>query len=236
MGDLNLSDEQTRIYVQTGIDNARVDAAASAQALGALLAQPVGYINNGTEGLSDDVGEYLPSSLGLKDVLNEYTLRTLDAKGPTLIVLHSAGNEDARKALLAGSLYDHRYANLSFVSLASPVGSRAMQAAVTQGQAAYLDQVADWRDPVTYSKTAGTAILGSLLGSTGYGALQGCAYGLFGCVSGGATGAFFGAIPGLLGHFGLINYHPFEQYIAKPQTRSILFDWLRANSLASVGR
>ena len=236
MGYLKLFDEQTRIYVQTGMDNARVDAAASAQALGALLAQPVGYINNGTEGLSDDVGVYLTSSLGLKDVLNEYTLRTLDAKGPTLIVLHSAGNEDARKALLAGSLYDHRYANLSFVSLASPVGSSAMQAAVTQGQATYLGQVADWRDPVTYSKTAGTISIGSFVGGLSYGAVQGCFYGPLGCISGSISGAVVGGIPGALTFLGLTTYHSFEQYIAKPQTRSILFDWLRANSLASVGR
>jgi filamentous hemagglutinin len=208
--------------------------------LSTLLGQPAGYINNGTEGLAGDVGEYLPDSVSKKDVLNEYTYRTLDAKGPTLIVTHSAGNEDARKALLAGALYDHRYDNLSFVSVGSPVSARALQQAAGQGGAQFLGQVNDWRDPVTYSKTAGTVSLGSFLAGMGYGALQGCGAfaggGALGCIAGGVTGAAAGAAPGIATFIGLKTYHPFEQYLAKQPVQGLLFDWSKANTVKSPGQ
>ncbi len=83
MGYVNING-QARVFVQTGMDNTRQDAGVSAQALSKTLGG-VGtdYINNGTEGLGGDVGEYLPNSLSKRDVLNEYTERTLNAQGPT---------------------------------------------------------------------------------------------------------------------------------------------------------
>ena len=252
MGYKNLTDKATRIYVQTGMDNTRGDAEHGAMALSRLLGQPVGYINNGTEGLAGDLGEYLPDTISKKDVLNEYTLRILNSKGPTLIATHSAGNEDLRKALLVGALYDHRYDNLSLLSIGSPVGDNALQAVASQSGARYLGQVNDWRDPITYSKTAGVvsiaSFLGGLFGGLGYGAVQGCTAGVsggwLGCiflgVTGGAAGAAVGgaagAIPGFAGYQSLKRYHLFEQYIAKPQTQTILFDWLKANPLAPLGQ
>lgn len=243
MGYRNITDQETRIYVQTGMKNTPDDAEQSAIALGRLLGQPVGYINNGTEGLPSDVGEYLPDSVSRKDVLNEYTLRTLNSKGPTLIVLHSAGNEDARKALLVGALYGHQYENLSFVSVGSPVSDGALQATFRLGGAKYLSQISDWKDPITYSKTAGVVSVSSFLGGIGYGAVQGCAAGanglLLGCIFTGGLGAVVGAvgggIPFAAGYLSLKYYHPFEQYIAKPQTQSILFDWLKANPPVPAG-
>ena len=237
MGYLNLTEQNTRIYVQTGMDNTPGNAAQSAQALSALLKQPTGYLNNATDGLSGDVGEYLPNSITKKDVINEYTYRTLNDKGATLIITHSAGNEDARKALQAGALYGHEYSNLSFVSVGSPVGANALQVATNQGSAQFLGQVNDWRDPVTYSKTAGTVSLGGFLTGLGYGAVQGCGAGVgggyLGCIAGGITGAAVGAAvgaaPGVATFIGLKNYHPFDQYIAKPQVQSIMYDWLKAN-------
>ena len=32
-----------------------------------------------------------------------------------------------------------------------------------------------------------------------------------------------------LGKLGVNTYHPFEKYITKPQTQSIMFDWARKN-------
>lgn len=240
MGYKNLTDQETRIYVQTGMNNGRSDADQSAIALSKVLGQRVGYINNGTEGLNGDVGEYLPDSVSKKDVLNEYTLRTLDSKGSTLVVLHSAGNEDARKALQVGALYGHQYDNLSFLSVGSPVSDSALKTAIGQGGAQYLGQVNDWRDPITYSKAAEVVSVGSFLGGLGYGEVQGCAAGAsggpLGCLFSGGTGAVVGGIPFVAGYLSLKYYHPFEQYIAKPQTQSIMFDWLTANSPAPVDR
>ncbi len=236
MGYINING-QARVFVQTGMDNSRPDAGASAQALSKVLGGvSTGYINNGTEGLIADGGEYLPNSLSKKDVLNEYTYRTLNAQGPTLIATHSAGNEDARKALQAGALYGRTYDNLSFVSLGSPVSNSVMKQSVSNAGANYLGQVNDWRDPVTYSKTAGGVVIGSGLAGLGVGAWTGASYGAgigaglgpLGAIAGGAVGA----VPGGLTLYGLQTYHPFQQYIAKPQSQSIMFDWLKNNPQA----
>jgi filamentous hemagglutinin len=134
--------------------------------------------------------------LSEKDVLNEYTYRTLNAQGPNLIALHSAGNEDARKALQAGALYGKTYENLSFVSLGSPVSNSIMRQSVTAAGANYLGQVTDWRDPVTYSKTAGGVVIGSGVAGLSVGAWSGASYGAgigaglgpLGAIAGGAVG------------------------------------------------
>lgn len=229
MGYINLSDACSRIYVQTGMVNRSQDAEKSARQLSELLKQPAGYLNNGTEGLMGDVGEYLPTTLAMKDVLNEYTYRTLNARSPVLIVTHSAGNEDARKALSLGALYGHRYDNLSLISLGSPISASRMQEAAEKSGMHFLGQVNDWRDPVTYSKTAGTVSLGSFLGGLGYGAVQGSSAdvggGLLGCVLGGIAGGVAGGIPGVAGFYGLQTYHPFDRYLQKPEVQNILFDW-----------
>ena len=175
MGYINI-DEQARVFVQTGMHNKPETAAASAQALSQVLGGvSSGYINNSTQGLDKDVGEYLPNSLSKKDVLNEYTYRTLNAQGPTLIATHSAGNEDARKALQAGALYGRKYENLSFVSLGSPVSNSIMRQSVSNAGAQYLGQVNDWRDPVTYSKLFLTGLGVSSVGSAGQSVLAGAA-------------------------------------------------------------
>jgi filamentous hemagglutinin len=228
MGYVNING-QARVFVQTGMDNTRQDAGMSAQALSNTLGGVnAGYINNGTEGLQSDVGEYLPNSLSKKDVLNEYTYRTLNTQGPTLIVTHSAGNEDARKALQAGAMYGHTYDNLSFVSMGSPVSNSAMRQTVTGSGANYLGQVNDWRDPVTNPKlwVAGTAA--ALVG----GAAAGVA--LAPATGGGSLYTYFtalvgGGVGGGVGVYGLQKYHPLQNYIAKPQSQSIMFDWLKNN-------
>ena len=233
MGYVNLADTRTRIYVQTGMDNHHpANAEQSAQLLSQILGGvSTGYLNNATEGLAGDVGEYLPKHLTLKDALNEYTYRTLNARGPVLILTHSAGNEDARKALQVGALYGHQYPNLSFLPLASPVSAKAWQQTTQQGGAGLVGPVKDWRDPVTYSKTAGTVMLGSLLGGFGYGAVQGCTSGaagggLLGCIALGSVGAAVGSAPGIAGAFAIRTYHPFSSYVAKPQVQDMVRDWM----------
>ena len=241
MGYINING-QASVFVQTGMKNTSQDASASARLLSKTLGGVnTGYINNGTEGLVGDVGEYLPNSLSKKDVLNEYTYRTLNAQGPTLIVMHSAGNEDAKKALQVGAMYGHTYDNLSFVSLGSPVGNNVMQQSVTGAGANYLGQVSDWKDPVTYSKTATTVIAGSALAGAGTGAVYGATYGptllpVLGpaapavAVGGGAVGGVVGGlVPAAVSLIAMKYSHPFEKYIAKPQTQSMMLDWLKHN-------
>ncbi len=163
MGYINLDDKSTRIYVQTGMKTTTEDAIKNAQALSKVVNEPVGAIVNGTQGLPADIGEYLLSPPNIKDALTEYTLQTLNKQGNKLIVMHSAGNEDAKKALQLGHQLGHQYSNLSFVSLASPVSNTIMRQSVTQTQGQYMGQVNDWRYPVTYSKTAVTGVACGLL-------------------------------------------------------------------------
>ena len=239
MGYINTDDKNTRIYVQTGMQTKPEDALKNAQALSQIVKEPVGVIVNGTQGLPKDVEEYLPKAPSVKDALNEYTYQALNKKGDTLVVLHSAGNEDAKKALQLGQQLGHQYNNLSFLSLASPNSDSVMRSATTNTN--YLGQVNDWRDPVTFSKTAGATAVGSaaagLVSGGIYGATTGASLGATAGAAGGPLGAIFlgavggavGAIPGALGYYGLQTYHPFTNYIAKPQSQSIMFDWLKQN-------
>ena len=226
MGYINTDDKNTRIYVQTGMQTKPEDALKNAQALSQIVKEPVGVIVNGTQGLPKDVEEYLPKAPSVKDALNEYTYQALNKKGDTLVVLHSAGNEDAKKALQLGQQLGHQYNNLSFLSLASPNSDSVMRSTTTNTN--YLGQVNDWRDPVT-NPTAwvvgtGAALVGgaaagiALAPVTGGGSL----YGYF-------TGLIGGGIGGGIGVYGIQNIHPFTNYIAKPQSQSIMFDWLKQN-------
>ena len=220
-------DGSTRIYFQNGMDNKLEDAKATASLISEITGTPVGMIANDSHGIAGDTAEYLKLPQQTKDVLNEFTYRKLDQGGtPTLIVMHSAGNNDALQALRIGSLYDHQYPNLSFYSLGSPIGSNTLDEIISNTGGNYLGQVNDWRDPIPYSKTVG----GGVLGATGYGiylgAASGCVIGPLGCllggVIGGATGGLVTAGPGL---YGLVNYHPMTNYLEKSAVVDTIQQW-----------
>ena len=213
-----IPEENTRIYVQTGMRTTPEDALKNAQAISQIVKEPVGVIVNGTQGLAKDVEEYLPKAPTLKDALNEYTYQTLNDKGPGLVVLHSAGNEDAKKALQLGEQLGHQYNNLSFLSLGSPVSGSMLKSTTNNTNANYLGQVNDWRDPVTYGKTAaalggGSFLAGGALFVTGILTANPLLLYSGGSMAAGAAG------------YGIQNIHPLDNYLAKPQTQSIMFDW-----------
>ncbi|WP_050467501.1 hypothetical protein [Herbaspirillum chlorophenolicum] len=233
----------TRVFFQNGMDNHVPDAKASAALLSGLLKEPVGAIINDSHGVPSDVKEYLPNMFATKDILNEYTYRELNAKGtPTLIVMHSAGNEDAYKALKAGQVYGYTYPNLSFLSVGSPVSAEKLQSVMRQSGSTFLGQVNDWKDPVTYSKTAvgvvgGTLIGGAALGAW-YGGVVGAAAGapagslgiFFLGAAGAGFGASFGASLGVTAFMGLKNYHPFSQYFQNQQLQQQALNWQQQQS------
>ncbi len=212
-------DDRIRIYFQNGMDNNKDEAGKTASMISAITGTAVGMIVNDTHGIEGDTAEYLKLPLLTKDVLNEYTYRKLDQSGvPILIVMHSAGNNDALQALKIGSVYDHQYPNLNFYSLGSPIGINTLDEIIRNAGSNFMGQVNDWRDPVTYSKTAGV----SMLGTAGYGALYGCSFGLLGCIAGGLTG---GAVTGAPALLGLANYHPMTNYLGKPEVVNTLQQW-----------
>ena len=219
----------TRVFVQTGMKTTPADAQKNAQALSNLLHVPVGALTNNTQGYGADIAQYLPNRAALADALNEYQYRTLNAQGPTLIVTHSAGNNDANKALQLGAQLGQKYPNLSLLSTGSPISGSTLEHSARQTDLHYLGQVNDWRDPVTHSKIAGAVALGGLVGgaaagialapATGGGSLYGFFYGVMGAGIGGGIG-------GGIGKYGIDHFHPFENYIVKPKSQSIMFDWI----------
>jgi filamentous hemagglutinin len=228
MGYINIDNAKTHIYVQTGMKTQLEDAQRNARIVSDVMRAPVGAIVNGTQGFAGDVDKFLPNNATLSDALNEYTYRTLNDKGPTLIITHSAGNNDATKAMQLGAQLGNTYPNLSLMSLASPIPSSVIKTASGNTGVNYLGQINDWRDPVTNptlwvigtgAMLAGGAAAGvALAPATGGGSLY--VYGS--ALMGGGLGG--GAI------VSGINYiHPFPQYIAKPATQSIMFDWLKNN-------
>ncbi len=228
MGYINTDDKNTRIYVQTGMNTKPEDALKNAQTLSKVVGEPVGVIVNGTQGLGNDVQEYLPKAPSIKDALNEYTYQTLNKQGDKLVVMHSAGNEDANKALQLGQQLGHQYSNLSFVSLGSPVSNSIMRQNVTQTQAQYLGQVNDWRDPVTNPTLWVTGTAALLAGGAAAGFALAPATGgtsLYAYGSALMGGGLGGGLGGGTIVYGINNYHPMDQYIAKPQAQSIMFNW-----------
>ncbi|WP_050467503.1 hypothetical protein [Herbaspirillum chlorophenolicum] len=232
-------ENRTRVFFQNGMDNHVPDAKESAALLSGLLKEPVGTIINDSHGVSGDVKEYLPNMFATKDILNEYTYRELNAKGnPTLIVMYSAGNEDAYKALKAGQVYGYTYPNLSFLSVGSPVSAEKLQSVMRQSGSTFLGQINDWRDPVTYSKTAGALALGvtgagvwtGVQTGISIGAPMGTPAGPLGVFAtsliGGAVGvAVGGAVGGSSILYGIKNYHPFAQYFQNQQLQQQALDW-----------
>lgn len=239
MGYYTTSDN-TRVYFQNGMDNHAPDAKASSALLADLLKQPVGAIINDSHGIGGDVKEYLPDTFTTKDILNEYTYRKLDAQGqPVLIVMHSAGNEDAHKALEAGRVYGYQYPNLSFMSVGSPVSADKLQSIMQQTGATYMGQVNNWRDPVTNSKTAGALALGVTAAGVWTGMQTGISVMAPMGAGAGPMGAFFsgligGAVGGGAGIFALKNYHPFTQYFQNQQLQQQVLDWQKQQQPINV--
>ena len=227
MGYFKVDDRDTRIYIEAGMNAPLKQSIKDAQILQALVGKPAGAIVQGTQGLPDGTHGSLLQVTMDADTLNEYTYRSLNDQGPTLIVTHSAGNNDAVKAMQLGKQLGHQYPNLSLLSLGSPLPDRKMKVASSDAGVNYLGQVNDWRDPVTHPKVwvlgAGVAVVGGLAAgiatapATGGGLLYAFGSALFGG----------GVIGGAIVH-GVDEYHAMEKYLTKPAAKSIMFDWINS--------
>ncbi len=204
-----------RIWFANGVDNTTQQAWDSAQKIAAITQQDVGLIHNGTQGTAADIGEYLPESFTMKDALNEYTYRSINSQGPSLVVLHSAGNEDYYKAMRLGALQGYSYPHISVVSLGSPVGSNKLGKAIDSVQSKMIGQVNSLKDPVTYSKTyVGAALIAGFSGG-----VYGCSVGPLGCISGAVAGSASVMVPGL---YGIKSYHPVDSYLKRSDVVRLL--------------
>lgn len=234
MGYIN-NDLNTKVYFANGMDNTPEQAQASAALISELIKQPVGVIINSTHGIDNDTQEYLKSSLTTKDVLNEYTYRKINdtATTPVTIITHSAGNEDFNKAISLGVNEGYNYPNLQVISVGSPLSASTLNQTVSSANGLFVGQVNNWKDPVTYSKTAATTAIASTAFGVYKGVTTGVAIGVGTGASVGPLETFFygglgGAVGGAVGFgsglYGIQNYHPFGVYLQDPALQTLIKD------------
>ena len=169
-------DDEMWIYMN-GMNNNEEGVQKGAEELSNVVGEEVSVIHNDTEGLAEDMLEYLPDSYELKDVLNAKYLSDRSQEEEINIVAFSAGNEDLKKALGVMSLEDKSLGhNMNVYSVGSPVSTRDLNKAASKvdGEISVL-QYNDWKDPVSNPKTwvAGGAV-----------AAVGGAYAMGGLISG----------------------------------------------------
>ncbi|NCA29028.1 MAG: hypothetical protein EBS92_07160 [Proteobacteria bacterium] len=100
--------------------------------------------------------KYLPNILTLKDALNGEVYQQIANNGnqKNLIIMHSAGNEDAIKSAQFLALSNiNLNNNIDFMSVGSPKGNSALKQALEPIGANLLGSYNNWLDPVTHSKT-----------------------------------------------------------------------------------
>jgi filamentous hemagglutinin len=108
----------------------------------------VGLINNETGktvGVLDDVFEWLPNYLTTKDVLNAHMYQKL--KPNTIVVTHSAGNEDIYKANEVNSLVNAK-TPYKLISVGSPKSATKLKESTSGVGAIFIKQINHPNDPV----------------------------------------------------------------------------------------
>jgi hypothetical protein len=162
------NDMSTYIFFQSGMNNNYRSAAKSAGLIQDATAQKVGLIVNNTNpksGIKGDIFEYLPNQLTLKDALNGEAYQQIIKNNPNsknLVIMHSAGNEDAIKAAKILRMQNVNLDNkIDFISVGSPVSVKQLQTALRPIGGNLIGQYNNWSDPITNSKTwvAGTLAL-----------------------------------------------------------------------------
>lgn len=216
------SEGDEMIYYQNGVQNNRRDAEKGAALISEITGgEEVGIIHNRTAGKNgmgvvNDLGEYASEGLYMKDVLNAREYERIAGNGENnLIILHSAGNKDAEKAMEVLALEKRDLGGkIEFMSVGSPVKKEELEEKASKVGAKVLGQYNTKRDPVANAMgwvvgTGGVAAIGAVIGIgtvTGTGPMA--AYG--GALVGGGIG---GSIGGSMLLDSLKRNHSFESYI-----------------------
>jgi hypothetical protein len=235
----SITDDMTKIFFQNGMDNDYKSAAKSAALIEQITGQQVGIIVNSTNpklSIGGDLLEYLPSGLYLKDVLNGEVYQQIasDTNGRNVVIMHSAGNEDAIKSAKILKLSNANLSgNIDFISVGSPRSLNDLKSALAPVGGNVTKQYNNWKDPVTHSKTWAIGASGLFVAGAYYGATVGIgatttgngleAFGS-GLIGGGIGG---GAIVG-----GIKIQHPFEAYFNKDfkGLQTDIKNWAKENS------
>jgi hypothetical protein len=205
------SGDDKMIYFQNGIKTNDKTAKSVVNLIGTIInnSHEVGLIHN--------------------DTLTAHTYEKIAKSGEkSLIILHSAGNQDYYKAATYAALEGKDLSGLDVMSVGSPRSLVDLQAASDKVNVNFLGQYNDWKDPVANSLdwiagTGSTAVVG-----LGVGAAVGASI---------ASGAVFMAAYGgaLLGGGTILRnlnkYHGIESYLNRNQNgvRTDIQDWAKRN-------
>ena len=150
--------------------------------------------------LTDDVLEWTPNYLTLKDSLNAYMLRQLPKD--SVVITHSAGNEDIYKANRINAITNTK-TPYKHLSVGSPKSAEALRESTNSVGAELVRQVNDSRDPVANQLGAALDIVGNAI---------------VGASRGGAIGGIIGIGGGIgITFHKLDEYHSFESYYNNPE-------------------
>ena len=241
------------IFFQNGMDNNFKTASDSAQIISKDIRRDVGLIVNKTGStVIDDVFEYLPDSLYLKDALNGEVYQRIANNGnqKNLIITHSAGNEDLIKGLkvLASQNIDLK-GKIDVLSVGSPKSFNNIKQTADKVNVNIIKQYNNILDPVTNAKTwiagtlgltAGLAIYGGMVGvniASTQAAINSTATTSLGAFFNGLIGAGIGAgVGAVVGGGSILSgikfQHPFEKYYNKDfnNLQSDIIDWSSKNN------
>lgn len=174
----------------------------------------IGMMHNNTDGLGGDLMEYGAEGIRTKDVVNAKYLEKLSKNGEkNLIVAHSAGNKDVKKAMDVLALEGKQIENVDVMSVGSPVGEKELKKSASKVGVNIVGQYNNKLDPITHPKTwvAGTAVSAATLG------VAGAAFGVSMVGVGASQMAGYGA--GLVGGGMILTnlavQHPFNAYVDK---------------------
>jgi hypothetical protein len=239
------SGDNKMIYFQNGIKTNDKTAKSVVNLIGTIInnTHDVGLIHNDTESMVADIDEYDRKGFKLQDTLTAHTYEKIAKSGEkSLIILHSAGNQDYYKAATYAAFEGKDLSGLEVMSVGSPRSLADLQAASDKVNVNFLGQYNDWKDPVTHSMSWGVGASASLSGGViaggiygvKAGAIAGSAAGPLGVVFGAGVGvalAGVGAIPSVVGYHNVNKYHGIESYLNRNQNgvRTDIQDWAKRN-------
>jgi len=209
------------IYYENGMENNKDQAQDGAhfleKAMG-LKKGEAGVLNNITHGLMADIEEY-KNPLDRKDILNAYAYEKISQNGErNLIVMFSAGNKDALKAMEVLKLENRSLGGkVDFMSMGSPIGKKELTKAAEKVGANIIGQYNDRRDPVPYLVNW----IGGTLGFAATTAIAGIGIGIAVATNPASITAaeifsdvlIGGGIGGGIMKHNLTKYHSFESYL-----------------------
>ena len=172
---------------------------AGTQRLEGIIGEPVALIHNKTHWIPADVIEF-NNHLTIKDALTAHIFYMIAQNGQkNTLILHSAGNQDARKAMMVLAL-ENKYldGNIQLLSLGSPISEQVLRKEANKVGATLVGQYNHPDDPITqlnkWGAGIGLAAGGGAVAGFNWGATAGMAVaGPYGAFIGGFGGAVVGA-------------------------------------------